>query len=358
MERIPTAWAPLHCSNRAFHILVAHHQPPRQIHFHLTSLCERGDTSIPPNPTTSCAQARPTTAALALTAPAQGQAWGRWPDQHRPQSSVETFYTPMDISGLIQSSYDSRTASSAPLTRTMAAPHYMPHGPYSAAPAHNMVISHPDIPVHHQPFSFNSFPNANINILVPGLPGNYMHPSRAPGRLVQPGPGERRSYAPSTHQSYVDEFHSHTPPIKSEPLWSPSTESPTAAASRGKNAARTTPEPTPSEINFDTEVDTLMKAIQAKSQNTQQPQKVSPVETASRGVPQPAYSQGSRAAPPAQNGEDDLQDEAGNSKNGKRRYHCQLKNCGKSFYQKTHLDIHERAHTGYKPYVSDPRYLV
>jgi hypothetical protein len=95
-----------------------------------------------------------------------------------------------------------------------------------------------------------------------------------------------------------------------------------------------------------------MKAIQAKSQNTQPPQKGSSVETVPRGVPQPSYSQRARAAVPAQNGDDDLQDDAGSSKNGKRRYHCQLKNCMKSFYQKTHLDIHERAHTGFKPYVS------
>lgn len=41
-----------------------------------------------------------------------------------------------------------------------------------------------------------------------------------------------------------------------------------------------------------------------------------------------------------------------------RKYKCTLPNCGKSFAQKTHLDIHIRAHTGVKPFVSckdDPR---
>ena len=31
-----------------------------------------------------------------------------------------------------------------------------------------------------------------------------------------------------------------------------------------------------------------------------------------------------------------------------------LPNCGKSFAQKTHLDIHNRAHSGEKPFVSRP----
>jgi hypothetical protein len=42
-----------------------------------------------------------------------------------------------------------------------------------------------------------------------------------------------------------------------------------------------------------------------------------------------------------------------NQKGGKKRYQCTINGCSKSFYQKTHLDIHERSHTGYKPYVSE-----
>jgi hypothetical protein len=68
-----------------------------------------------------------------------------------------------------------------------------------------------------------------------------------------------------------------------------------------------------SEIRFGTEVDTLMKAIQAKSQSV-------PLAT---------------------------DPEIGS----KKRYKCTVESCTKSFYQKTHLNIHERAHTGAKPYV-------
>ncbi|OCK97566.1 uncharacterized protein K441DRAFT_546672 [Cenococcum geophilum 1.58] len=35
----------------------------------------------------------------------------------------------------------------------------------------------------------------------------------------------------------------------------------------------------------------------------------------------------------------------------KRRYQCNMPDCYKSFYQKTHLEIHTRAHTGVKPFL-------
>ena len=38
----------------------------------------------------------------------------------------------------------------------------------------------------------------------------------------------------------------------------------------------------------------------------------------------------------------------------KRRYSCRIPSCAKIFTQKTHLEIHMRAHTGHKPYVRPP----
>ncbi|KAJ8611456.1 hypothetical protein MRB53_037975 [Persea americana] len=35
----------------------------------------------------------------------------------------------------------------------------------------------------------------------------------------------------------------------------------------------------------------------------------------------------------------------------RKRYTCEQPGCGKSFYQKTHLEIHNRAHTGVKPFL-------
>jgi len=35
----------------------------------------------------------------------------------------------------------------------------------------------------------------------------------------------------------------------------------------------------------------------------------------------------------------------------RKRYLCTISGCGKAFYQKTHLEIHTRAHTGVKPFL-------
>ena len=252
----------------------------------------------------------------------------------------------MDVSGVVQPSYDSRAASSAPMTRTMAAPQYMPHTPYSTAAGDNMVLPHQEMPVHQHSFNFGSFPNTSLNMLASGLPENYIH-SRPHPRLTHPGVDERGSYASNNQQPYVDDFHSQTPTIKPEPLWSPTAESPASRASKANNPSPILPEPEPAEVSFDTEVDTLMKAIQAKSQVTPPPQN-SPEQPTPRVNSQPSrYIRSAEAVGPTRDAKEEPQDDP---KNGKRRYQCQ--NCMKSFYQKTHLDIHERSHTGIKPYVS------
>ena len=73
---------------------------------------------------------------------------------------------------------------------------------------------------------------------------------------------------------------------------------------------------------FSTDIDTLMRAIQAKSESTERRLggKSRPMEPAS-----PIKA--------------------------KKRYQCDVLGCGKAFYQKTHLEIHTRAHTGVKPFV-------
>jgi uncharacterized Zn-finger protein len=83
---------------------------------------------------------------------------------------------------------------------------------------------------------------------------------------------------------------------------------------------------TPGGINFNTEIDCLMRAIQTKTKSTnpptQQVQEVAP-------APVPEVKQ----------------------TKARKRYQCSMPNCNKSFYQKTHLEIHTRAHTGVKPFV-------
>lgn len=72
---------------------------------------------------------------------------------------------------------------------------------------------------------------------------------------------------------------------------------------------------------FSTDIDTLMRTIQSKS-----PSDSKDTETSSL-------------------------DDTPPSKQLKKRYMCSVPGCGKSFCQKTHLEIHTRAHTGMKPFL-------
>jgi hypothetical protein len=79
------------------------------------------------------------------------------------------------------------------------------------------------------------------------------------------------------------------------------------------------------QVTFFTPVDCFVRAIQSK---TSQPQHQAP-------------------AP----------DSAGNNKS-RKRYQCSMLGCHKSFFQKTHLEIHTRAHTGVRPFVSNSSLMI
>lgn len=71
-----------------------------------------------------------------------------------------------------------------------------------------------------------------------------------------------------------------------------------------------------------TDIDTLMKAIQSKDRSTDElvEEQARPSDVAIVNKP-------------------------------RKRYLCEIPGCGKAFYQKTHLEIHTRAHTGVKPFL-------
>ncbi|KAJ5545362.1 hypothetical protein N7535_006249 [Penicillium sp. DV-2018c] len=105
------------------------------------------------------------------------------------------------------------------------------------------------------------------------------------------------------------------------------------------------------DIAFSTNVDVLMKAIQAKNAASAQQQSLPPLQhlaaPASQTYPVSSYAAASPPSPRYYSSNEGQLSRSGK----KRKYNCSLPGCGKSFAQKTHLDIHIRAHTGDKPFV-------
>ena len=126
-------------------------------------------------------------------------------------------------------------------------------------------------------------------------------------------------------------------PVQSSPIYN--------ETSYGGDFKRANSEPEDgSSNNFATDVDTLMRAIQAK-------QKPAPAQQ-QRPQP-PKVRQISHVVPLVTGDSLSAQEEEGikSSQKSKKRYQCSMPDCHKSFYQKTHLEIHTRAHTGVKPFV-------
>ncbi|KXG51165.1 Zinc finger, C2H2 [Penicillium griseofulvum] len=125
---------------------------------------------------------------------------------------------------------------------------------------------------------------------------------------------------------------------------------PRVQISTGGNSSPVGDEKQTADIAFSTNVDVLMKAIQAKHASSPTQQSLPPLQHLAPPTSQsyPASYQTTSPTPPRCY----HTNEAQLSRSGKKRkYNCSLPGCGKSFAQKTHLDIHIRAHTGDKPFI-------
>jgi len=298
---------------------------------------------------------------LAVTAQAPALAWGRWADQ----PSQNDYYV-MNISGLIQPrTYDPRATSSAALTRAIMAPQYS-NLPYTTVSTGGMTATQQQHQRQHNLFTESTYGVSGPPGLGSAFASNYIQ-QRPQVRMVDSATdnlSRTLSYSESTRQSGPVEDQQSLY-IKPEPQTLPGNDSTwnlngNTSFSNASSTARGHPE----EATFGTDVDTLMKAIQSKSQQIKsQPQPHSSIDqsTSVVGFPAPTSSSSfSMNNTRTFSAHAEKENEQRLTNNGfqdnktppKKRYECTIKGCDKSFYQKTHLEIHARAHTGVKPYVS------
>ncbi|KAF2490473.1 hypothetical protein BU16DRAFT_154047 [Lophium mytilinum] len=236
-------------------------------------------------------------------------------------------------------SYDTsvRTVSNPPVSRAFQPTHLDLAMP--------MFQSHPATSVPYQSGAFAFDPLA-VNPYNMQQNFNMNYPPTLAHSVAYSGPNELSNGLPTTRDVRNDySMMERTPPVKTEAA-SPIQPSQIYNDASYADDSKNTSSESDSAINFATDVDTLMKAIQAKSNQAkrqQQPSKVLPHK-------QPLVTYTAPVAhAPAKSSSDS--DKAKSSQKSKKRYQCSMPDCHKSFYQKTHLEIHTRAHTGVKPFL-------
>ncbi|KAH7016115.1 uncharacterized protein B0I36DRAFT_368731 [Microdochium trichocladiopsis] len=251
--------------------------------------------------------------ALSTTPPA-APGWNRWTTQ--PPSPE---YGLIDGTAVVQ--YDARATTPAAMQRPVDASHYLVGNTYTMAPPMAMPAPHYQ---GHPQYGF-------VCCVTPPSPASLLPSFRRyqddwPRMMCMDAEDNDASmnYMRDTrHQSYIqDQLHASN------------TITPIIAADPEKQTV------------FHTDVDTLMKTIQVQDEAAQTP---APVERVEARYPSPPHHESKiKSCSPGTSPEAT----GTGSRTSRGRHMCSLPQCNKRFAQKSHLGIHERSHSGEKPYVT------
>jgi hypothetical protein len=137
--------------------------------------------------------------------------------------------------------------------------YYVPVHPFRTS----MAVADPQM--HQNQFNFTPYTSGGQNGMAPAFANNYIQQQPLP-RLTQSDTDRTRGMlSRNTRQDFVEELPSASRAIKPEPQWNGPGNSPSANTEFDSTTSLVN---TSNEVNFGTEVDTLMKAIQANSKST------------------------------------------------------------------------------------------
>ncbi|EXU99393.1 zinc-finger double domain protein [Metarhizium robertsii] len=270
---------------------------------------------------------------MALTAsPAAPHNWGRWPQQlphdfammeAPPFMPYDSRGNPAQMQRPIPPQYVVSPAySSAPMT-SMTTPHYQAQNPFATyAPYQSPPPSTPVGSPFKPEFQDRSHPMS----IATDSEAMRAVSSRRRSRQIS----DARLQSPARSDSDVS--------VARSVASNPTANSKTITYNETINPA--------DRINFETDVDELMKAIQAKEddRNDTPGQILTPAHTPKAEIVMDVHSpanscHATHASTPVPEAKP------------KKKWVCDGPSCNKRFVQKTHLDIHRRTHTGLKPYV-------
>lgn len=244
----------------------------------------------------------------------------------------------LDSSNLL--SYDSSATTSTSAQRPAIPPQFMLENAYAVAPMTSPQVS--------QYTADNNFVFAQYTPQPsPTLPGSFKHYQgeySPPRSMTSDTESVHAMYQQREHSQAHPDDHEAGPQVKYEPRVA-SQRSPLPPAA-SKTIHRNVAEDKANEIEFSTDVDIMMKAIQIKGENGDDSDLGEAAYPSPPHIDEEKFNLRRKSCTP----EEKKSTSNHSGRDRQKRYVCDVKGCNKRCTQKTQLETHKRAHTGEKPY--------